>query len=120
MSKQSKAVGTVYSTELGTICPQCGNPVADCRCKQNEAAAAGNGIVRLSYETKGRKGKGATVIRGLPLSRDQLKMLTKKLKQKCGTGGTLKDSNIEIQGDHRMALIEELSKQGFKVKPSGG
>jgi translation initiation factor 1 len=120
MTKQHKAVGTVYSTELGSMCPQCGNPVADCHCRQTDNLPSGDGVVRINHETKGRKGKGVTVIRGLPLTRDELKKLTKELKQHCGTGGTLKDNSIEIQGDHRATLLKALSKHGFKVKLSGG
>jgi len=120
MAKSKKDLGTVFSTAQGTMCPQCGNPVAACNCKQNEDIPKGDGIVRLSRETKGRKGKGVTVIQGVPLAQDELKPLAKKLKQKCGTGGTLKNRTIEIQGDHRETLFKELSRLGFKVKQSGG
>lgn len=120
MTKQHKAVGTVYSTELGNMCPQCGNPVKDCLCRQTANSPNGDGVVRIYYETKGRKGKGVTVIRGLLLTQDELKKLTKKLKQHCGSGGTLKENAIEIQGDHRENLLSALSKHGFTVKLSGG
>ena len=120
MAKNKKNVGTVYSTEQGKMCPKCGYPVSNCSCKQNEEIPDRSGTVILSRETKGRKGKGVTLISGLPLPQAELKVLAKKLKQKCGTGGTLKDRVIEIQGDHRKPLFEELSKQGFKVKISGG
>ncbi len=119
MAKNRKDLGSVYSTEQGTMCPSCGNPISACNCKQNEAIPAGDGIVRISHETKGRKGKGVTVIHGIPLAQNELKLLAKKLKQKCGTGGTLKGRNIEIQGDHREILSKELCKQGFKIKQSG-
>jgi len=120
VAKGKKNLGTVYSTEHGKMCPNCGKPVSACNCSQNEGIPDGDGIVRLSRETKGRKGKGVTIIRGLPLPQSELKALAKKLKQKCGTGGTVKNHTIEIQGDHRDLLFEELSKQGFKVKRSGG
>jgi translation initiation factor 1 len=120
MAKNKNNLGTVYSTDQGKTCPFCGNPVKECSCKLEKNLPEGDGIVRLSRETKGRKGKGVTVITGLLLPLDQLKTLAKKLKQKCGTGGTLKNGNIEIQGDHRDTLFDELSKQGFKVKISGG
>jgi len=120
VAKSKKDLGVVYSTDQGTMCPLCGNPVATCRCGKNDALPAGDGIVRLSRETKGRKGKGVTVVRGLPLPQAELKQLAKQLKQKCGTGGTLKNSTIEIQGDQRDTLLEVLSSMGFKVKLSGG
>ena len=77
-------------------------------------------VVRIGRETKGRKGKGVTVIKGIPLNLEELKELAKQLKQKCGSGGTVKNNVIEIQGDHRDKLIEELSAQGYKVVRSGG
>jgi translation initiation factor 1 len=80
----------------------------------------GDGIVRISRETKGRKGKGVTLIRGIALADKELKALAKKLKAKCGTGGTVKDGVIEIQGDQRDLLVTELSQQGYTVKRAGG
>jgi len=74
----------------------------------------------VGRETKGRKGKGVTTVTGVPLSMDELKGLAKELKQKCGTGGTLKDGVIEIQGDHRDNLIELLKAKGWPVKRAGG
>ncbi|MBY0459613.1 MAG: hypothetical protein K2V38_20025, partial [Gemmataceae bacterium] len=76
--------------------------------------------VKLSRETAGRKGKGVTVVSELPFNDDDLKELATKLKNKCGTGGTAKDGRIEIQGDHRDKLAEELEKLGYKVKRAGG
>ncbi len=76
--------------------------------------------VKLSRETAGRKGKGVTVVSELPLGEDALKELATQLKNKCGTGGTAKDGRIEIQGDHRDKLAQELEKLGYKVKRSGG
>ncbi|MCK4509482.1 MAG: translation initiation factor Sui1 [Desulfuromonadales bacterium] len=111
----------VYSSESGRICPKCRKPVGGCLCrKQATAAPAGDGIVRVGRETKGRKGKGVTLINGVPLPPDELKKLAKELKQKCGTGGTLKDGVIEIQGDHRDVLIDLLKAKGWTVKRSGG
>jgi translation initiation factor 1 len=71
-------------------------------------------------ETKGRKGKGVTLIAGVPLGNDELKILAKTLKQKCGSGGSVKDGVIEIQGDHRDMLEQELASLGYKVKRAGG
>ena len=82
--------------------------------------AAGDGIVRVGRETKGRKGKGVTVVTGVPLTADALDELGSKLKRICGSGGTVKDGVIEIQGDHRDLLVTELAKRGWTVKRSGG
>ena len=71
-------------------------------------------------ETKGRKGKGVTVITGIPLAAPELAKLGKQLKKKCGSGGTVKDGNIELQGEHRDMAVEELKKLGFTVKRAGG
>lgn len=76
--------------------------------------------MRVGRETKGRKGKGVTVVTGINLDDAKLKELATSLKQKCGAGGTIKDGVIEIQGDHRDRLIEELQKKGYTVKRSGG
>jgi translation initiation factor 1 len=110
----------VYSTDKGRRCPQCQRPVVDCVCGRDRPAATGDGIVRLHRETKGRGGKAVTIVKGLPLSGTELKSLAKELKQKCGVGGALKDGNIEIQGDQRNILKEELEKRGYPVKISGG
>ncbi|MBN2808717.1 MAG: stress response translation initiation inhibitor YciH, partial [Deltaproteobacteria bacterium] len=71
-------------------------------------------------ETKGRKGKGVTLISGVPLDSEGLKDLAKRLKQKCGSGGSIKNGIIEIQGDHRDFLEQELTGQGYRVKRAGG
>ncbi len=76
--------------------------------------------VKLSRETAGRKGKGVTVVSELPLTEEQLKELATLLKNKCGTGGTAKDGRIEIQGDQRDRIAQELEKLGYKVKRAGG
>ena len=76
--------------------------------------------MRVGRETKGRKGKGVTLISGVPLDSEAIKSLGKELKKKCGTGGTVKDGIIEIQGDHRDLLVAELQKKGWTVKRSGG
>ncbi len=111
----------VYSSETGRVCPVCKNPIAGCICRKPAGSIpAGDGVVRVGRETKGRKGKGVTLITGVPLPIDELKKLTKELKQKCATGGTLKEGAIEIQGDHREALIEMLKARGWEVKRSGG
>jgi translation initiation factor 1 len=114
------ADGIVYSTEHGRMCSVCSKPVTKCVCHQKREIPPGDGIVRVGRETKGRKGKGVTVITGVPLDEMGLKELGKQLKAKCGAGGTVKDGVIEIQGDHRDLLLEELKKRGWTVKRTGG
>jgi translation initiation factor 1 len=114
-----KLSGLVYSTDSGRHCPECNQPIKECSCK-DPVRPQGDGIVRLSRETKGRKGVGVTLITGVPLNDDELKELCKQLKKKCGAGGSVKDGVIEIQGDKRDLLLPELEKKGWKVKKSGG
>ncbi len=109
----------VYSTEDGKICPACDQPIDQCRCK-DEGVPEGDGIVRLRRETKGRKGKGVTLIDGVLLAPSDLKKLAKELKTRCGTGGTVKVGVIEIQGDFRDLLLVELKARGYQVKKAGG
>lgn len=118
--KKDKINGLVYSTDHGRMCPACGNPTDQCVCKRISNTPAGDGIVRVGHETKGRKGKGVTTIAGVPLSAADLKRLARELKARCGCGGTVKDGIIEIQGDHCDVLIEMLKSKGWTVKRSGG
>ena len=102
----------VYSTETGCIRS---DPA------ENKAnIIAGDGVVRVCREKKGRSGKVVTVITGIPLTADKLKELAKALKKKCGVGGAVKSGNIEIQGDQLTLLAAELTRLGFSVKRSGG
>ncbi|MEC5387159.1 translation initiation factor Sui1 [Uliginosibacterium sp. H3] len=112
--------GLVYSTEVGRTCPDCRQPIAQCSCKQNTAVPAGDGVVRVSRDSKGRGGKTVTVIKGVPLAAAELAALGKTLKAACGTGGTVKDGVIEIQGDHCDLVVEKLKKHGWVVKRAGG
>jgi len=102
------------------MCSKCGNPTAACVCSKKKSLVAGDGIVRIGRETKGRKGKGVTIISGVPLDPSGLLALGKELKRKCGSGGTVKEGVIEIQGDHRELLFEDLQKRGWRIKHSGG
>ena len=111
--------GSVYSTELGRICPDCGKAKNKCVCTAEELPE-GDGIVRIQRETKGRKGKGVTLITGVLLAPTELKKLAKELKQKCGVGGAVKNGTIEIQGDVREQMLEEMKRRGFTVKKAGG
>ncbi len=100
----------VYSTHNGRI-----------KQKQNEQQiTASDGFAKVRRETKGRKGKGVITITGLGLDAKALKELAKKLKKICGTGGTVVDEVIEIQGDKRDVIKTVLEKEGFKVKFIGG
>jgi translation initiation factor 1 len=110
----------VYSTEYGRVCPACNQTPDRCTCRKKTAPPAGDGIVRVGRSTKGRKGKGVTVIAGIPLDEGQLRQVAKTLKQKCGSGGTVKAGTIEIQGDHRDLLMAELKRLGYTVRRSGG
>ena len=116
-----KKSGLVYSTEHGKMCPACGNPVKQCSCTATtHVKNTTDGVVRVSRQTKGRKGKGVTLISGIPLEGAELKAFGKKLRQQCGSGGTLKNGVLEIQGDHRERLIPLLQDRGWQVKRSGG
>ncbi len=77
-------------------------------------------MVRIRRETKGRGGKAVTVIDGLPLAPTELKALAKALKKRCGVGGSTRDDSIEIQGDARDTVKQELEKRGYTVKLAGG
>lgn len=110
----------VWSSETGRICPACGKGHASCICKKGKAVLTGDGTVRVRRETKGRGGKTVTVVTGVPLQGEELKTLAGELKRRCGTGGTLKDGIIEIQGDHGDTLVAALVAKGFKAKRAGG
>lgn len=112
--------GLVYSTEHGKMCPGCRHSLAECVCSRSPTLPLSDGIVRVSRETKGRKGKGVTLIKGLTLDALALAQLGKQLKTACGSGGTVKDGVIEVQGDHCERVIEILNKQGWVVKRAGG
>lgn len=100
----------VYSTDKGKVTPE---PAA-------EVIPDSDGIVRIQRQTKGRKGKGVTVISGIAEPEQTLKALAKKLKQHCGVGGAVKDHCIELQGDQRTPAQQWLQKQGYQVKLAGG
>ena len=118
----------VWSSESGRICPECGKPVSSCACKKKKKSNAdkplrnypADGIIRIMRETKGHKGKTVTVIGNIPIKDSELKEFAKKLKARCGTGGSIRDGEILIQGDHREAILDEITRQGYKVKLAGG
>jgi len=112
--------GLVYSTDSGRMCPVCRRPVATCNCKAARMPGKTDGVVRVSRESKGRGGKNVTLVKGVVLSGDNLIALGKQLKTLCGSGGTVKDGVIEVQGDHCDRIVEWLKAQGFAVKRAGG
>jgi translation initiation factor 1 len=120
MNRRRNENRTVYSTEQGRICPDCGQPVDKCKCKKGRSIQSGDGIVRVRLESKGRRGKTVTTISGILLDHDALKKIAGELKTVCGAGGAVKDGVIEIQGDHANLIIAELKKRSFTVKRAGG
>ena len=101
------------------MCPQCRRPVAQCACKAS-VAIIGDGVVRVARQTKGRGGKCVTVVKGVALDAAALALLGKQLRTACGSGGTVKDGVIEIQGDHCDLVMEVLAKHGHAPKRAGG
>ena len=101
---------TVYSSGKGRIAPKLESP----------RAPRGDGVVRVRRESQGRGGKTVTTIAGVGVSEDKLKELAGELKRLCGTGGTVKDWVIEIQGDHREKIVAALQQRGHQVKLAGG
>jgi translation initiation factor 1 len=109
----------VYSTETGRTCPDCRNALAECSCKAR-SAVVGDGNVKVSRSTKGRGGKCVTLVTGVAMDAMALAVLGKQLRAACGSGGTVKDGVIEVQGDHCDKVMEALQKQGIKPKRVGG
>ncbi|MDB5952382.1 MAG: translation initiation factor Sui1 [Massilia sp.] len=119
--KTSTHGGLVYSTEVGRTCPACRLALAQCACgSASKAAPAGDGVVRVSRQSKGRGGKTVTVVNGLALDAPALAALGKQLRTACGAGGTVKDGTIEVQGDHCDLVMEVLKKHGHSPKRVGG
>lgn len=118
--RADRAGGLVYATDSGRMCPACRRPVSQCVCRQAAPVAAGDGIVRVAREKKGRGGKTVTVARGLALESAALLAMARQLKATCGSGGTVADGVVEIQGDHVERVMAALQGLGFKVKRVGG
>lgn len=112
----------IYSTDPALQCPDCGKQAGRCRCKKSASNSnnAASGKVLVQRETKGRKGKGVTIVKGIPLAEDEIKALAKKLKKVCGSGGTIKNGILEVQGDHCEQIIKYLSQYPWTIKRSGG
>jgi translation initiation factor 1 len=117
--KSSSNGGLVYSTDGGRMCSECRRPLLECMCKA-KAVPISDGVVRVSRQTKGRGGKSVTVIKGLALDATALALLGKQLRTACGSGGTVKDGVIEVQGDHCELVIETLRTHGHHPKRAGG
>jgi translation initiation factor 1 len=104
---------TVWSSEQGDLRKQS-------QTENTKSLPPQQQTIYLHRESSGRGGKAVTLLKKLVLSDDDLKALTKKLKNECGTGGTIKDGIIEIQGEHREKIASVLQKLGYKVKIAGG
>ena len=115
MKSRSNNGGLVYSTDLGRTCPACRQAVSACTCHQPKRPV-GDGVVRVTCETKGRAGKGVTLVRGLALDETELTVLGKQLRAACGSGGTVKDGVIEVQGDQVERITQLLQEKGLTVK----
>ena len=121
MKNNSKG-GLVYSTDAGRMCPGCRLALAQCACQAKSAPAEtgkGNGMVRVALQTKGRGGKSVTLVTGLALDCVALALLGKQLRTACGSGGTVKDGVIEVQGDHCDVVLKALDQLGHKCKLAG-
>jgi translation initiation factor 1 len=102
------------------LCPKCHQLKKTCTCVSEPSPPSKSTVVRVGRETKGRRGKGVTIISDLPLDESGIEELATKLKTRLGTGGTVKDGRIEIQGDHRDRIVQELEGMGYRVKRIGG
>ncbi len=120
----------VYDSDVGRLCPACGQPEKSCRCRRRPLIGPGrqpqqnspkpDGTVRVSRDRSHRKGKTVTVITGVPGGPAAVDDLAGTLKRLCGSGGTVKDGVIEIQGDHREQVLAKLLEMGFRAKQAGG
>jgi translation initiation factor 1 len=109
----------VYSTDRGRVCPRCGWPADNCQCSKQsgvEEAVPARLVAKLRIEKSGRSGKTVTVVDGLPRNAAYLKQLGQDLKKACGTGGTVLEASIELQGDLRDRVREFLTRKGYTVK----
>lgn len=120
MKPDNSSGGLVFSTDGGRMCPACRNPIDRCVCSRKGPGPVSDGVVRVFRETKGRNGKNVTVIRGLALNDAALMQLGKEIKTACGSGGTVKDGVIEVQGDHCDRVIEILKPRFGNVKRAVG
>ncbi len=113
-------VRPAHTTAIGALCSNCRRPVRQCVCPRGAPGAAAPPRPRVGRATQGRAGKGVTTVSGLPLTATELDALAAQLKKRCGSGGTVRDGVIEIQGEHRDTIVAELVKLGWQAKRSGG
>lgn len=107
----------VYTSTAGRTCPKCGWPVASCRCSTTvEEKVPDKIVVKMRIEKAGRGGKTVTVLDDLPRNKEFLKELAGELKRLCGSGGTVTEKGVEIQGDHREVVRARLQAKGWWVK----
>ncbi len=113
MARKSKKNKVVYQ-EFGN------NSSAEALAKAVPDLPPQQQSIRIQATRAGRKGKTVTVVTGLQHNPESMSKLLKKLKAQCGTGGTIKDNNLEIQGEHKQKLLDIMTKLGYKAKISGG
>jgi translation initiation factor 1 len=113
---------TVYSTESGRMCPECGHPKDKCVCKNRNHVSSGftSEFIRVRREKQGRAGKEVTVIRNIPGSPETIRNYVSEIKKNCAAGGAIKDGMIIIQGDHVDFVLHYFKEIGFKIKKDGG
>ncbi len=118
----AKLAELLHGSGSAPLCAVCGQPLGSCVCASAQVAASTSSQqpVRIGRETKGRSGKGVTVISGLALPATELESLATELKKRCGSGGTVREGVIEIQGEHRDTLVAELKRRGISAKRAGG
>ena len=120
MKTKPWAGGLVYSTDAGRMCSTCRQSVSACVCGRSKVLVKSDGVARVSRSSKGRGGKTVTLVSGLALDEPALEQLGKLLKAACGSGGTVKEGVIEVQGDHCEKVMQALLKQGHSAKRAGG
>lgn len=102
------------------LCPKCHQLKKTCTCTSEPSTPSKSSVVRVGRETKGRRGKGVTIISELPLDQDGLMELAATLKTRLGTGGTVKEGRIEVQGDHRDRIVAQIEAMSYRAKRVGG
>ena len=111
-------LGYITDGSHKSICKTCGNH--PCKCPKKADIRPKEPCLRIRLEKGGRGGKSVTVVFDLPGNPEYFQEMTRKLKSLCGSGGTFKNMQMEIQGDHRKKVKDFLEQSGFKVKLAGG
>lgn len=121
MTNPGDNTNLVYTTAHGSNCPDCGHTIDTCVCGTDQLQQrSSQSKIRIRRDKKGRRGKTVTVISGLPLSEKALLEIAAEFKRKCGTGGSVKNREILIQGDRCQILLQLLAEKGYDAKISGG